>query len=893
MSMSCIIKFKSLEICMIGSVSFVWVVKKKHHEIFVIFMRNIEKALNLKQPTNLIFMLSKKYHEFLDVFSRQLANSLSFHKLYDHHICLKLSSQSIFEFLYDMFRDELLILKKYLNNNLFKEFIQTSSFSAVSSILFVHKSEDGLQFCVDYRDLNIIIIKNCYLLSLIHKTLYWMSHTQYFIKLNVIVIFNKLWMTKSDEWLTVFCTHYDLYKYLIMLFELFNASASFQNYINDILQEHLNVFCTAYINDILMYSDILKNHKKHVWQVLQKLHDAGLQLNIDKCEFHVQKVKYLELIISVNEIKMNSAKVETVQKWPISANEWDVRDFLDFMNFYWHFIWDFFRLVWPLMQLIKKNVQYQWKSNCETAFQKLKMMFTQTFILQHFDWTHEVIVKTDTSDTVIADVLLQNDNQRWLWSVIYFFSKMSLTEINYNIYDKKLLAIIQAFEKWCSELKSSEMSVQILCDHKNLKWFMFIKSLSQCQTWWSEFLFWFNFKIIYRLGCFNTWADALTCWSEDLSRKEKDDSQRSQQEQILLKPANLNEHLTVVQAQLSRTCKFRLVSSHDFHHLICLNANSMSSDQESEAETENFKDEETSLKTVILKIYQQDKFVKNIISKLQERARMQKEFLLTECREVNNQFWFWNHLYLSETEDIHNHVICEAHNLSAAGHSKQHKTYDLVAHYYWWSEMMSLVWRFIHNCHTCRQSRYFKNKYYGQLKSLSVLKWHWIHISLNFIVNLPSSEAADDHIYQNILIVMNHLTKMWHFIPCQFMIKKEIACLFHQHVWKHHRLSSFIILNWNTQFVTHFWNELCQCLDIRFTLFMVYHSETDEQTENTNAVLKQYLQVYVTYLQDDWANWLLSAEFVTNNHVSETTQFSSFFTNYEQHPHMKLESRET
>ncbi len=74
---------------------------------------------------------------------------------------------------------------------------------------------------------------------------------------------------------------------------------------------------------------------------------------------------------------------------------------------------------------------------------------------------------------------------------------------------------------------------------------------------------------------------------------------------------------------------------------------------------------------------------------------------------------------------------------------------------------------------------------------------------------------------------------------------------------------------------------------------MVYHSETDEQTENTNAVLKQYLQVYVTYLQDDWANWLLSAEFVTNNHVSETTQFSSFFTNYEQHPHMKLESRET
>lgn len=110
------------------------------------------------------------------------------------------------------------------------------------------------------------------------------------------------------------------------------------------------------------------------------------------------------------------------------------------------------------------------------------MIFTQTLILQHFDWTQEVTVKTDASDTVVTSVMLQKDKKSWLKPVIYFFTKLFFAETNYNIYDKKLLVIIWVFKKWHSELKGAEKSVQILCDHKNLKWFMFTKSLSCCQT---------------------------------------------------------------------------------------------------------------------------------------------------------------------------------------------------------------------------------------------------------------------------------------------------------------------------------------------------------------------------------------------------------------------------
>ena len=483
-----------------------------------------------------------------------------------------------------------------------------------------------------------------------------------------------------------------------MFFELFNVSVLFQNYINDILWDYLDVFCTTYINDILIYSDTLKEHRQHVWQILQKLQRAGLQLDIDKCEFHVQEVKYLGLIIGVDGIKMDPVKVEAIQAWSTPINEWDVQDFLEFINFYWWFIKRFFRLVWLLTQLTKKDTLFQWKSDCEAVFQQLKKAFTEALILQHFDWIHEVTVETDASDTVVAGVFLQKNENDWLQLVVYFSSKMSSAEINYDIYDKKLLAIIQVFEEWCSELKDSEESVQVLCNHKNLEWFMTIKSLSQWQTHWSEFLLQFNFKIIYRPSCFNIWADTLICWSGDLSKKEKDDLWRSHQKQILLKFINIDDCLIAAQNQSFRTCRSELMSLWDLYHSVHINANNLSLKSELEPESKsrtminNTEDEETSLNLTISEVYRQDDFAKNIIIKLREGAQTQKGFSLVKCSETDDQIWYQDHLYLPEIEDIHLCVICEAHNPSVTDHLGQHKTYDLVVHHYWWFRMIEMIW---------------------------------------------------------------------------------------------------------------------------------------------------------------------------------------------------------
>ena len=243
---------------------FTYLCWKKSHVIDIITLQNIQKALSIKKKSDSVIMLSDCWKHQLDVFDYKATNELLSHCFYDHKISLQ--AEKIFSFgaLYSMFHNKLLICKKYLKNNLKKDFIRLSKSQVTVSVLFIKKLRDELWFCVDYWALNTITVKNHYLISLFKKTLHWLSQVKWYIKLDIITAYNALQIISEEEWKTVFHTHYSLYEYLIMLFRLINALSDWQHFINDILWEHLNEFCTAYLNNILIYSDTEKKHIRHV-----------------------------------------------------------------------------------------------------------------------------------------------------------------------------------------------------------------------------------------------------------------------------------------------------------------------------------------------------------------------------------------------------------------------------------------------------------------------------------------------------------------------------------------------------------------------------------------------------------------------------------------------------
>ena len=253
----------------------------------------------------------------------------------------------------------------------------------------------------------------------------------------------------------MFHTHSGLYKYLVMLFGLANTPSMFQNYINNVLgSDILDVFGTAYVDDILVYSQTLKEHQKHVKLVLSQLQDASLQVDISKCDFEVHQVKYLGFIIqSATEdsqprsVSIDPAKTDTIKEWnpPVSLKE--VQSFIAFANFYRWFIKDFAKLASPLTALTKKNVAFKWETPEQCLFKSIKKVFSTAPILQHFDLEKECVVKTDTSDYISGAVLSQPDHEEVLHPVAFLSHHHLLAECNYKIYDKELLAIVCAFEE--------------------------------------------------------------------------------------------------------------------------------------------------------------------------------------------------------------------------------------------------------------------------------------------------------------------------------------------------------------------------------------------------------------------------------------------------------------
>ena len=227
--------------------------------------------------------MPKKFHDFLNIFDRKAAEVLSLNRTYDHKIKNDSDKPLLKSQLYSMLQFKLQRMKEYLKKNLWKGFITSSNALYASLILFAS---------VDYQKLNALIKKDQYSLPLINETLTQMTECKFITKFNIIAAFNKLHINSGSEDLTIFITSMRLYKYHVLPFDLTNRSASYQHYMNNILLPFLNDFVQVYLNDIIIYSKIWKEHTQHVWTVLQKLHETDLQVNIKKVNSMCKRLSF-------------------------------------------------------------------------------------------------------------------------------------------------------------------------------------------------------------------------------------------------------------------------------------------------------------------------------------------------------------------------------------------------------------------------------------------------------------------------------------------------------------------------------------------------------------------------------------------------------------------------
>jgi hypothetical protein len=373
--------------------------------------------------------------------------------------------------------------------------------------------------------LNAITKKNRYSIFLIAETIARLFKTQWMTKIDIRHVFNRICMHfKEDENLITFRIKYETYKYLIMSFALINESSTFQNFMNDTLMKYLDEFVVIYLNDIIVYSNSKKKHIQHVRKILQRLREANIQIDVDKCEFHIIETKFLSMIMSRDDIKMNSEKIKAIVEWEKFTHLKKIQTFLRFVNFYRRFIKDFFKIAKSLIKFIRKDQLFFWSKNCQITFDELKKRITEASILSYFSSELETFLKSNSFDYVSVEILSQKEDDDLIKSITYFSKTLSFAECNYEIYDKKLLTIIRCFEQWRAELQSVESLTNVLIDHKSLKYFMITKKLNRRQVRWTQFLAEFDFKIAYQSEKKNDKADSLIRRFENRLIDESDDS---------------------------------------------------------------------------------------------------------------------------------------------------------------------------------------------------------------------------------------------------------------------------------------------------------------------------------------------------------------------------------
>ena len=230
--------------------------------------------------------------------------------------------------------EELETVQEYINKNQARGWIREAFTDGGSPIMFVKKQDGRLRLCVDYRALNEITKKDRYPLPLIGEALDRLHTEKYFTKLDIKEAYHNVRIKKGDEWKTTFTSKYGTYEYLVMPFGLYNAPARFQRWINRTLQRFIDRCCIVYLDDVLIYSDNLEQHKRDVRNIINAIYQSGRRLKPSKCEFHQTETEYLGFIVSQEGIKVDPVKTKAIRAWKMPTKKKEIQSFLGFWNFY-------------------------------------------------------------------------------------------------------------------------------------------------------------------------------------------------------------------------------------------------------------------------------------------------------------------------------------------------------------------------------------------------------------------------------------------------------------------------------------------------------------------------------------------------------------------------------
>lgn len=351
--------------------------------------------------------------------------------------------------------------------------------------------------CVDLRRLNEETVVDAYPLPRIQHLLDQLKSSNFVSTMDLRSGFLQIGIHPESRKYLAFsytCGHYQFKR---LPFGLNNAPAAFQNCMNTILRPVLYKSCLVYLDDIIVFSSSLEQHKAHLQEIFDLLFSAGMAISWKKSHFFKRKTEFLGYTVGEGKVMVSSSKTESVRNFPVPHNLKTLRGFLGLSGWYHRFVPQYATVAAPLTQLLHKDTPFEWKEEQQRAFDTIKNALVEAPNLYAPDYNREFVIHSDASSLGSGAVLLQvvDGEER----VIAFTSKtFSKAERNYSVTELECLAVIHSLEAFRCYIEGKR--TKVVTDHASLVWLMKIPQPQGRLARWILRISQFNVELIHRKG---------------------------------------------------------------------------------------------------------------------------------------------------------------------------------------------------------------------------------------------------------------------------------------------------------------------------------------------------------------------------------------------------------
>ncbi|KAK3513971.1 hypothetical protein QTP70_000296 [Hemibagrus guttatus] len=350
--------------------------------------------------------------------------------------------------------------------------IEPATGPLAAPVVIVQKPGGEPRFCVDYRGLNQLTVKDSYPLPRVDESLDFLSQGKFLTTIDLTRGYWQVSMAEDARPKMAFVSHCGLFQFRVLPFGLCNAPATFQRLMNSVLAGLIYRSCAVYLDDIVVASPTFKQHLDDLREVLSRLKSAGLTIKLAKCQFCRSELTFLGYRVCPSGILPEHDKIKAVTDFKTPVNVKQVRQFLGLTGYYRRFIQDYARHAEPLFALTKNYVPFVWDSACQDAMDLLKGKLTSAPVLSFPDFTLPFFIHCDACDMGLGAALMQRDQIGRDVAVAYASRALHKSEKPYSTPEKECLAIIWALEHFWPYVEG--LHVTIFTDHSGLKWLMSI-----------------------------------------------------------------------------------------------------------------------------------------------------------------------------------------------------------------------------------------------------------------------------------------------------------------------------------------------------------------------------------------------------------------------------------